>query len=331
MLIEMHGLVLECNTGSSELEAQLIRPFSLYQVEEGTPAVTIVVIEEALPYERYPSIEASFSTPRNVVYDSKSIKIVDYFGKGAVVEDKDKSLFTIFGTNSNFLQEAFYLLVISIFGQFCDRNRLLRVHAMALSYNDKAILLPMPPGLGKSTMAFAMLEEDGFKLISDDEPVVSASGSILPFALRIGTLDPKEIESVPKEYVYSIDRMEFGLKYFVDIAYWEEKLEHRALNEVIFVLARRVLNGPPSIKAVPKRKILKSLLRDAVIGVGLYQGLEFILSNSAWSTVSQIGTVYRRSVVAWKLLRNSQTYQMTLSRDIQANVQVFSDFIRKLP
>lgn len=71
----------------------------------GTPAVSILVIEAAPPYERFPSIAASFSTPRNVVYDSKNRKIVDYFGKGAVVEEKDKSLFTVYGTNATFFSK----------------------------------------------------------------------------------------------------------------------------------------------------------------------------------------------------------------------------------
>jgi hypothetical protein len=330
MLICLHGLTIQCTAPSAALEAQLVRPFGLFLAESGEPEVQIEVIATAPPYEQFPVLEASFSTPRNIVYDAADCKVVDYFGSGATVENKGAGSFTIYGEDANFLQEAFYLLVLSIFGQYCDRNGMLRVHAMALSYADYAILMPIPPGGGKSTMAVAMLQEEGFRLISDDEPIVSQSGAILPFALRIGTLDKAKAEAIPAEFVYSIDRMEFGLKYFIDVRYWENRLEHRALDKVIYMAARRVLNGTPSIEEVPKYRVLKSLFRDAIVGVGLYQGLEFMFSHSAWRNAAQLATLMRRSVVAWKMLRRARTYRFTLSGDVAENRRILGEFARGL-
>lgn len=330
MFICLHGLIIECTAPSAALEAQLVRPFGLFLADSGTPAVRITVVESTPPYNRFPVLEASFSTPRNIVYDATDCKVIDYFGKGATVEDKDEQSFTIYGEDPNFLQEAFYLLVLSVFGQYCDRNGMLRVHAMALSYGDHAILMPITPGGGKSTMAVAMLQEEGFKLISDDEPVVSRDGRILPFALRIGTLDKARADAVPAEFVYSIDRMEFGMKYFIDVRYWESRLEHRALENVIYMAARRVLNGTPAIEEIPKRRVLKSLFRDAIVGVGLYQGLEFMFSHSPWRNAAQALTLIRRSVVAWKMLRHARAYRFTLSGDIAENCRVLREFAHGL-
>jgi hypothetical protein len=330
MLICLHGLVIDCKAPNAGLIAQLVRPYKLYVTDEGSPECTIQIVQEDPPYQQFPNIEASYSTPRNMVYDSKALRVVDYFGKGAVVEDKTGQIFTIYGVDTNFLQEAFYLLVLSLFGQHCDKVGMLRIHAMALSYADKAILMPVPQGGGKSTMAFAMLQEDGFKLISDDEPIVSQSGSILPFTLRIGTLDKQKLESIPEEFVYSIDRMEFGLKYFIDVNYWKPQLETRALDDIIYVTSRRVLNGSPSVREIPKYRAAKSLVRDAIVGIGLYQGLEFLLGRSAWTTISKTGTVFKRSVSAWRMMRRARTFELTLSRDIGENRRVFSEFIREL-
>lgn len=330
MFINLHGLVVECKAPSPELEAKLLRPFGLFLADQGTAGVTITIVETLPPYEDFPELESSFSTPRNIVYDTREYRLVDYFGKGATIENKAESSFTIYGDDDNFLQEAFYLLVLSIFGQYCDRHGMLRIHAMSLSYGDKAFLVPIPPGGGKSTMAFSMLQEEGFRLISDDEPVVSTSGHILPFALRIGTLDEEKIKNIPEEFVYSIDRMEFGPKYFIDIRYWEEQLEHRELQEIIYIVARRVLNGTPAIRKIPKYKVLKSITRDAIIGVGLYQGLEFMLSHSPWTTIAQVGTVVKRAIVAWKMLRRAETYSFVITRDIDENRRVFGEFARSL-
>ena len=53
-----------------------------------------------------------------------------------------------------------------------------------------------------------MTKVNGFKLISDDEPLLDTSVYIHPFPTRIGTLDKRKIELIPPEYVYKIDRME---------------------------------------------------------------------------------------------------------------------------
>jgi hypothetical protein len=227
------------------------------------------------------------------------------------------------------LNEAFYLLIISIFGQFCDGNGYLRVHALALSYKDTAILLPIPPGGGKSTLAMAMLNTNGFKLISDDEPLVDNSGYIHPFPTRIGTLDKKKIESIPPKFVYQIDRMEFGKKFFIDYDYWQDKIEDKPIKKSVLFISHRLLNGEPSIQKSSRMKALASLIRDAVIGVGLYQGLEFILHNSSWEVLSKIRVVSRRFIKAVKLASSAKTYQINLSRNIDKNAEVLKEFLEK--
>jgi hypothetical protein len=329
VIIDIYGLVIKCQTASADLGCELIRPFKYFRKDEGAPDVTIIVEEKEPPYATFPNLKASFSTPRNIVYADKDCKIIDYFGKGVILENGDKTVFTLYSRDGNFLQEAFYLLVLSLFGQHCDRNGMMRVHALALSYKDTAILLPVPPGGGKSTMALAMLEEKDFKLISDDEPVLDGAGHILPFPLRIGTLDKNKIKSIPAEFVYQIDRMEFGLKYFIDIHYWEHKLEHRPLQKSLLFVSYRSLNGAASIEKASKRKVFAALIRDAVIGVGLYQGVEFLFSHSPWEVLAKIRIAFKRFSAALKLTLASQTYQIVLSRDISQNARVFAEFIRK--
>lgn len=329
MIINLHGLVIACRAESQELLCQLTRPFKYFLKDEGAPAHTVKVREIEPPYDAFPNAKASFSTPRNIVYQTEGVKIIDYFGKGVVVEENDNTLHTLYSRDRNFLQEAFFLLVSSLFGQFCDRRGLLRIHALALSYQNKAILVPVPPGGGKSTMAMAMLQEEGFKLISDDEPVLDRSGYIYPFPLRIGTLDRNKINAIPGRHVYKIDRMEFGVKYFIDCEYWQDKLEDRPLKESMLFISQRSLNGKPQITPTSKRRALTTLVRDAVIGVGLFQGLEFILQNSTWDVLLKMRTVSRRFILALRLLQHTTPYEITLSRDIGLNTVLLRDFIRE--
>lgn len=330
MFINLHGLVIECKTDSSELSSQLMRPFHYFLKKEDTPEVTIIVKEEDPPYKSFPSVPVSFSTPRNVVYKTDQIKIIDYFGNGVILEDRHRMTYTLYSRNRNFLAEAFYLLTISLFGQFCDMQGMLRVHALAVSHNNKAILLPIPPGGGKSTMAMALLEEKQFKLISDDEPIFNRSSHILPFPLRIGTLNTDVLSSIPKDYVYEIDRMEFGRKYFIDCKYWDSQIEKQSLHDIVLFTSQRVMNGTPSIEPVTKRLILRTLIRDAVIGIGLYQGIEFLFSHSNKEVIYKIQVVLKRLKLAMRLARVSTSFRMILSDDIQANARFFTNFIKNL-
>lgn len=330
MIIDIHGLVIDCQAESSDLLSSLIRPFKYYVKDKGLPTINVIIEEKDPSYESFPSIKASFSTPRNIVYSNKSYKIIDYFGKGVIKEDSNKSVYTVFSRDRNFLQEAFYLLVLSLFGEFCDKNGLLRIHALALSYKDSAIILTLPPGGGKSTMAIELLKNDGFKLISDDEAIIDKHGYIYPFPLRIGTLDKSLLESIPSNFVYKINRMEFGVKYFIDSEYWKEKLEHRRLKKNILFLSQRLINGEPSIEEVSKRRVLSSLLTNAVVGIGLYQGLEFILYNSTWEVLSRIPVLFRRLNIGFRFSLTTKAYQINLSRDISKNVHVFKEALRNL-
>ena len=329
MIINIYGLTIAVKCDHDNLLEELTRPFKFFLSEESGFSIEIAVEQKDPPYNSFPGIKASFSTPRNIIYQFKGEKIIDYFGNGLVIHNKAESKYHIYGCDVNFLTEAFYLLIISLVGQFCDKQGYLRVHALALSFNDTAILLPLPPGSGKSTMAMAMLEVNGFKLISDDEPIVKNDGSILPFPTRIGTLDKKKIQNIPERFVYKIDRMEFGQKYFIDYDYWGDKIEKRHLRKSIIFQSNRLLNGAPSIQKASKIKILSSLVRDAVIGVGLYQGLEFIFQNSPWEIFTKVWVVTRRFTKALKLALSSETYRINLSRDIEKNVEILKEFVAR--
>jgi len=328
--LDIYGLVIQCKTESPDLTAELLRPFAYFQATTATGASVTICVEEAdPPYDTFPSLIAAFATPRNIVYRDGDRKIIDYFGNGVVIQRERDALYQICGTDRNFLVESFYLLILSLLGQFCDQKGLLRIHAMAMSYQNKAVLIMMPQGSGKSTMALALIDEPGFGYISDDDPIFDKKSSILPFPRPIGILNRKAIEEIPDEYVYKVDRMEFGLKYYVDCDYWKDKTENRPLKDIVLLVGRRILNGTPRIVELSKMKTLKFLIRDAVVGVGLYQGLEFLLNRSTRDTIAKIPVLCRRLMSALRLMRTAKAYQFTLSGVMDENLNALKDFLNK--
>jgi len=330
MIIDIHGLVIESHCQGDELLAQLLRPFKYFIKDSGPPAVEIFIQSAEPPYDSFPKLKASFSTPRNIVFKGTGLKIIDYFGKAVIVEESGGRKFTIYGTDPNFLQEAFYLLVLSKFGQYCDKNGIFRIHALTFSFRDCAVIFSASAGGGKSTMAFALLENDNFKFISDDEALIDGSGRVLPFPIRIGILDENKIKSIPGEYVYEIDRMEFGRKHFIDLGFWDSRLEKRELRKKIFFVARRLINGDPYIEKITGYRAFASLVGAAVIGFGLYQGIEFIFNNPIKELLSLVPVFFRRTVSAINFAKETDSYQIYLSRDTGKNLSVLEDFIYKL-
>ena len=330
MRLDIHGLTVRCEAPSPELGAELVRPFRFFLREGAGAGVTVEVVEDDPPYAAAGPLPARFSTPRNVVYGDGERKIVDYFGRGAIFEEPRAGRYRLYSRDRNLLREAFYLLVTSLFGQHCDRTGLLRVHALGISFGGRALLLLIPQGGGKSTLALRLLEHPGVRLISDDDPVIARDGRVLPFPKSVGFLDAARIAHIPGEHVAAIDRMEFGRKYLVDVDHWQGRIEDAPLERSAVVVTRRVLNGTPGIERTGRRAVLAALMRDAVFGVGLYQGVEFLFNHSSWEALAKGAVVWRRMLRALRLAARADAYLLTLSSDVERNARVVEDFLATL-
>jgi hypothetical protein len=326
VLLDIHGLVVDCTASTPELTAEVVRPFNYFRAAGGRDPIRIVVHDAPPPYASFPPATASFSTPRNVVYQNGTRKIVDYYGRGVVVEDGG-TLYTIYSTDRSLLLESFYLLILSLLGQHADQHWRLRIHALAVSRGDTAFLFMMPSGTGKSTLALTLLEAGVTRYISDDDPLFDRSGRILPFPRPVGILDGDRLRSIPGEFVYRIERMEFAPKFMVDAAYWSDRIETRSLDRIVLVTTKRVLNGPVSIEPVSRAVIFKSLLRDAVLGIGLFQGLEFLVNRSFLELGGKVPVLARRLLLAQQLARRAHGYRLTVARDHAETARVARHFI----
>src|SRR3989338_8297068 len=134
MIINLYGLVIECNSDSPEFEAELLRPFKHFQDKQASSQITINASIKQPPYEKFSNLRASFVTPRNCVYKNGNQKIIDYSGEGIVIEHNNKLTYEAYSTDKDLLREICYLLVLSLLGQYCDKKNLLRVHSFSISF-----------------------------------------------------------------------------------------------------------------------------------------------------------------------------------------------------
>src|SRR5262249_11546309 len=141
---------------------------------------------EAPPYAGLPSVPASVFTPRNVSFMQGRTTYIDYFGQALAIFKRDEKHCVVYGNSMDLLHEIAYLFILSTGGDHLDRHGLHRVHALGVSYQNKGILLLLPSGGGKSTMALKVLRRPGFLLLGEDTPLIDRQGRVLPFPLRLG-------------------------------------------------------------------------------------------------------------------------------------------------
>ena len=310
--------------GSQALE-HLRNDFQFFAVAATQNPTTIEVITREPPYQDVPDGVATTYTPRNVSYTQDGCTYIDYSSRALVIWERRKRSFRIYSTDPHVQFEATYLFLLSRIGEDLDRRRMHRIHAMAVSVNDKAVLAILPMGGGKSTLCSALLKYPEVDLLSDDSPFISIDGHVHAFPLRLG-LTPGSESDIPAEFQRTMRRMEFGPKVLVSYEYFAQRVKPSAEPGIVFI-GKRTMAATCRIDPAGAWDKFKSLMVNCVVGLGLYQGLEFVLQHSPLELASKTGIGFSRLRIASKLFARSQVYNLTLGRDQELNAATVRAFV----
>ena len=260
-----------CNEDSA-LITEIVRPFKYFLEDKPSERMTEINVHLTKPpYQELPTLYTSFVTPRNSVYKDQNRKIIDYPGNALVIQNGNTSISDVFSLDRSLIREIVYMLVLSQLNLHCDQRGMLRIHASAFSFRDTAVLLMMPAGGGKSTLILSLLDAQDFKIIAEDTSIVDKKKILHPYPLPVSLRSSASLAHIPPEFVWEEKRMSSEPKFRVDLDYWPGKIETRAIRNPILMAGIRRLNGPPEIRKGSKIQCFKSLLRDAVIGMGIFQ------------------------------------------------------------
>jgi hypothetical protein len=316
---DVYGLEIRVVTAWREIAEAIALDLAWFDAKGPTRDPVEIVIERREPdYDDLGTAVASFVTPRNTVYADGPRTIVDYFGQAVSIVDRRSRQVRIQGTNAHLVHEAAYHFVLSRVGEHLDARGLPRLHALAVSGAQGAVAVMLPSGGGKSTLALQALQDDTAKLISEDSPLLDRHGMLHPFPLRIG-VNATDAALLPAEAVHRIERMEFHPKLLLDLAPFAHRIETRPQPLRHLVIGRRALGRTPQLESVSKRAAVGPLLREAVVGVGLYQGLEFVLQRGMRDVLTKTGAAFTRSHCCAAALRRANVWRLTIGRDHEAN------------
>jgi hypothetical protein len=320
LAVDVYGLRATVGGDWPEVIEALRLDFAWFQATPNgvRPDVAVEVERRAPDFDRFGDVQAAFVTPRNVVYQDGRRTIVDYFGRAVTVLDRPGGSALVQGEDEHLVHEAVYLLLLSRIGEHLDGRGLPRMHALGLAGGAGAVAVVLPSGGGKSTIALRALRDGAAKLLSEDTPLLDRRGFVHPFPLRIG-VNATDAATLPSGHVRRIERMEFHPKLALELSAFADRIETRARPLRHLVIARRSLARDGRLVRRPRRAAVGALVREAVVGVGVYQGMEFVLQRGLRDTAGKAGIAARRASCCAAALARAEVWELTLGRDHDEN------------
>ncbi|MDD5155984.1 MAG: hypothetical protein PHF11_05855 [Candidatus Omnitrophica bacterium] len=318
---------MEIKCGDTGTLQAIKNDFSFFTTSEGNPEVFFEIFAQSPDYKELPSLKASFYTPRNICYKLRHLSFIDYFGNGLTIIDYKKNTYKIYCLQPHLRHEIAFLTILALAAERLDSRGMHRVHGLGIEANGKAVLILLPSGGGKTTLLLELLKKEGIKLVSEDSPLINSSGKILPFPLRIGVSYPDKPQGIPESHLHLIERMEFGPKYVIDMDYFKDRISKNSLEAQSILCGIRCLGAESRIIPLAKYRTLGEFIKNSVIGVGLYQGLEFLLQGGLSGIFKKSGVILSRFKNSCKVISGAKTYLFVIGSDRRRNAETLWGFV----
>jgi hypothetical protein len=327
-LLEVHGLTIRVEGDWDEVVQDVLRDFAWFGQPWAAPVrarLGVTISRGAPDFGSFGPLEAAFVTPRNVVYQDGARTVIDYAGRALAHFDRARGRFSVRSEDPHLAREAAYLFVLSRIGEHLDRIGLPRLHALALCSRRAALAVLLPSGGGKSVLALRALDDPAVRVLSEESPLLDRTGRLHPFPLRLG-LTERDAAGAGRP-VRRLERMEHASQYVVEVGAYAERVERAPRHITDIVIGRRSLGRSASLERIPRRAALVPLAREGVVGVGLYQGLEFLLQHGLGDLAGRAGTAAVRSRACGAALRRARVWRLVLGRDLERNWEVLRSLL----
>jgi hypothetical protein len=328
-IFSFYDFGIEVKSSDPQTIDNIRRDFSFFVDTNKTPEVHFEIFATLPDYNSLPALRPSSHTPRNFSYHNENLLFIDYFRKGLLIVDSIKKEYKIFSSEPHLRHEIAFLSILSLVGQNFDSRNIHRVHGLGLEINGKGVLILLPQGGGKTTLMLELLKYPNVKLISEDTPLINSSGEILPFPIRIGIDAHAKLPDFPEKYLRLVKRMEFEPKYLLDIEYFKDKIAKYPCKLKFAFEGIRCLGSDPQIMPASKLQMLRAFVINSVIGLGVYQGIEFIIQNSPLELIKKSTVLTSRLKNSFKIVLKTKTYTFLIGSDKNKNIETLINFLNK--
>jgi len=285
------------------------------------PRLKFELALEKPDYAGLPKMAASKYHEDYIVYDSRGLRLIDFFGEALSAYDTEKRSVLISCLCAQRLYEIFRLSFDSLLGEELDRRGIHRIHCLGLEKGGAAVLVLLPPGCGKSSLALRFLGAEGIKVLSEDVALFDR-GRIVGLHFHWGIR--KGAGRLPGRMVR---RKGLPDKNFVDARTLSLASDGRPK---ALILGRKVMGGESAISPVGRHRLILPLFKSMVLGLELQQSLAYFLLRNYKDGFSKSGIGLSRLYALLSVLLHSTTYEFAVGGDMEENHRVLAEFMDRL-
>ena len=271
-------------------------------------------------YSSLPKIKATAYHDNYIIYDSKKIRIIDFFEKALAIYDTKNKIVKISCLDKDKLYEIFSLSFDSLLGEELDKRGFHRIHCLGLEKNGKAILILLPPGGGKTTLALKFLKSKNARVLCEDT-LLFKKGKLYSLHFRWGV----------RNLNYSKGRImrteNYGTKLLLDT----KKLNlAKTAKPALILQGIRLLSEDSYIKRVNNLKLFMPMFKSMVLGLELQQSLAYFLLRNHREKVSKANLGFSRLSALFSILGKTKCYEFGLGKDIEKNYALLEKFLDRI-
>ena len=191
----------------------------------------------------------------------------------------------------------------------------------------------MPSGGGKSTLAMSLIQGEGsgdeVRVMADDAPLVDRKGMLHAFPFRIGASDRQSIDGISPSFVRVARSATGRTKYLVNIASVLHRITRTSSPVRFVVRAKWTTGGEPRLDRVSRLSIFRALFRDCVVGIGLPQLTELIVTFDLTGLFRIAGIGISRFCAVLRLALTIQPIGLFLCTDREKNRSLVLDLLAR--
>lgn len=321
--LNFHGQSVRLNSHSDELLKRIAKDFSYFVQKDFGPAkFTIDAFLEKVPDGVVPIAVASRQSLQSLSFDQGDKRVNDYYGKLVSIYDYKNESGKLWSLDIEKLHEVTYLLILSRVGKALDLSGLHKVHAMSFTKNNFCLVGMMPMKGGKSTLLANILRDQTVSIVSDDCPLVTRSGSIVPFPLRLGVDELAQEVGLknPEKFSYTLKRDFYGEKKLISLEGLPHEIGEVGPRQILFV-GKRAPGMSPQWNKISKLAMIKPLIINMIVGIGLPMVMEYFWESGFKDFVRKSYISLSRAMSAVALLLRSECYEFLMSDKPEENAK----------
>lgn len=282
---DLGGIAVEVKGSEPDLLPQLDLDFDGFPPLESEGLKRVRFTAHGQRYLPPPGLPQTFRGRFGVCFDQGPLRHIWYPGPVWVVYDFERDCGDVYSENPELLYERLYLSILSRVGELLETRGLHRIHGLALSSPFGTCLFLMRSGVGKSALGHALLQREGWRLLSEDTPLLDRQGRLHPFPFRLGLREPGggTDKRLVRASTFAIDRLSSPCSYIFSGAW--------------------CTGEEPMLAPLSRARLAGLLLRDGVVGLGVPQVVELFLRPGAREMLGKAGLLAGRLRAILPLLR----------------------------